>query len=343
MMIIKISPANIREVTETLQLSIGGDITEKWGVTTLTVDNTIAKGEIRTLCFDWGVNLMIYQIKFFEEVVFKIEAKEYNPIHFIYNLKGEFSHRSGIQNQEKLIGQYQNLIFTNKTAGLNFLHFKKDIELDINVLQIVRKEFLGKRMTLVSTLNQKLQDIFVDTDYDNRFVHFGNLNLKMADHVKTLHNIKLKNMIKVLNMEAKTYEILSLHIQQYDKQSQGKPLPTSLDKSELKLIRKLGEFIIKNPSLDYNLEDLSAKSGVSQSKLQDGFKFLYTRTVTEYVRCVRLETARDLIHNTDLNISEVVYSIGFTSRSYFSKIFKEKYNITPNQFKKQVVSKVFVA
>ena len=34
-----------------------------------------------------------------------------------------------------------------------------------------------------------------------------------------------------------------------------------------------------------------------------------------------------------LNISEVVYSIGFTSRSYFSKIFRRKYNCSPKQYK----------
>nr|WP_313790335.1 AraC family transcriptional regulator [Allomuricauda sp.] len=36
---------------------------------------------------------------------------------------------------------------------------------------------------------------------------------------------------------------------------------------------------------------------------------------------------------TEMNISEVVYSIGFTSRSYFSKIFKERYGLSPSEFK----------
>ncbi|MDX1318460.1 MAG: AraC family transcriptional regulator, partial [Xanthomarina gelatinilytica] len=40
-----------------------------------------------------------------------------------------------------------------------------------------------------------------------------------------------------------------------------------------------------------------------------------------------------LIKNTDMNISEVVYTIGLTSRSYFSKIFKEKYNCSPKDYK----------
>jgi AraC-like DNA-binding protein len=86
------------------------------------------------------------------------------------------------------------------------------------------------------------------------------------------------------------------------------------------------------------LEQLSIESGLSQAKIQDGFKFLYTRTVTEYVRHIRLEAARELMRNGDLNVSQVVYSIGFTSRSYFSKIFKEKYEVTPNEYRKNVLN-----
>jgi AraC-like DNA-binding protein len=43
-----------------------------------------------------------------------------------------------------------------------------------------------------------------------------------------------------------------------------------------------------------------------------------------------------MLKNTDLNISQIVYSIGFSSRSYFSKIFKEKYDISPNKLKKEL-------
>lgn len=338
-----ISADNTYDIIKQLRTSIGGEISEKWGETQLVVDSNIAKGVIRIVPFDWGVNLMIYDIRFYKEIILKIEATEFNPIRFIYNLQGEFLHRFGIEKREELIEQYQTLIFTNKTDGFNYLHFKKDVKIEVNIIQIVRKNFLKKKTTRVSSLNRKLQEIFVDTDHENRFAHHGALNLKMADHVKKLHKVKSKGMLKILKMEAKVYEILSLHIQQYNRQAQGVPLPTSLVKSELKIIRKLGESILKNPSLYYSLDELSKESGLSQAKLQDGFKFLYTRTVTEYIRHVRLESARELIKTTDLNISQIVYSIGFTSRSYFSKIFREKYGITPNQFKKEMISLVEVA
>src|SRR5690606_32887981 len=114
-------------------------------------------------------------------------------------------------------------------------------------------------------------------------------------------------------------------------------IPNSLLKDELKTIRQQAKKIMDDPSENYNLDDISRNSGLSQAKLQEGFKFLYARTVSEYIRHVRLEAARDLMNSTDLNISQIVYTIGFTSRSYFSKIFKEKYDMTPHEFKKQVV------
>jgi transcriptional regulator GlxA family with amidase domain len=159
----------------------------------------------------------------------------------------------------------------------------------------------------------------------------------LGDFVKKIKKTKGQGMVKSLKIEALVYEILSFHIQQHNTFSRGVPLPTSLSQSELKLIRSLGNKIIKEPSFDYSLDQLSSESGLSQAKLQEGFKFLYTRTVTEYVRHIRLERARDLLNQANLNISGVVYSIGFTSRSYFSKIFKEKYAITPNEYRKKVL------
>ena len=339
---IEIKAANSKEILEDFQKHIGGTILEQWSECTLIVDNDFASGSIRFIPYDWGVNLMDYSITFCDDIKLKMYAEEYNPIRFIYVLNGSFKHEFDEGKNEELIEQFHSLIFTNKTKDINYIHFRKDERLEINSIQIIRKRFLKKRTTNVSTLNEKLHEIFVDTDYENRFIHYGSLNLKMADLIKKTHNIKGEGMLRILKIEAIVYEILSLHIQQHNKLQQGVPLPTSLIKTELIKVRKLGEDILKNPAKNYSLEQLSAQSGLSQAKLQDGFKFLYTRTVTEYIRHIRLESARNLIRTTDLNISQIVYTIGFTSRSYFSKIFKEKFGITPNEFKKQITQPISI-
>ena len=326
-----------KDLLHQIQEKVGGLITEQWSEFTLSLNNEYGIGTIKYIPFDWGVNLIEFQIKFHKEINLKIKShKKFNPIRFIYNSLGSIKHRFGVDHKEVIVKQFESLIFTNKDDGYNHIIFPKDEKLDINVIQIVRKEFLKKRTTNVSTLNKKLYEIFVDTDHENRFANYGTLNLKMADLVKGLHKIKAKGMLRILKIEARVYEILSFHIQQHNRLLEGTRLPENINKTELSKIKKLSNSILKNPAKEYSLEQLSLTSGLTQLKLQEGFKFLFKKTVTEYIRHVRLELARDMLKNTDLNISQIVYSIGFSSRSYFSKIFKEKYGISPNYFKKNL-------
>ncbi|RCW92316.1 helix-turn-helix domain-containing protein [Winogradskyella arenosi] len=339
---IVIHPENTKDILTQISTHLEGEIVEEWGEFTMTLDNINGKGKITYIPFDWGVNLLDFDITFYKEFILKIEADVYNPIRFMYNLEGYFYHRFGEQLTERRTEQFQSVIFTNKIKGINYLHFPKHEKLKVNSIQIVRKDFMNKSTTNVASLNKKLHELFVDQDYENRYMHFGELNLKMADDVRKIHKVKAKGMLRVLKIEAKVYEILSLHIQQHERQTSGKELPVSLSKQELRTIKTICDCIQKEPAQPYALGDLSEAYGLSQAKLQDGFKFLYKRTVTEFIRHIRLEKARHFIKTTDLNISQIVYSIGFTSRSYFSKIFKEKYGVSPNEFKKQITAKVNV-
>lgn len=339
---IEINPKSSLNSLEQLQQSIGGNIKHLANTYILTVDNTIAKGKISYMPFDWGVHLTDFEIRFHKDFILKTSAELYNPLRFMYTMQGHFTHRFGVNNDEHPVDQFHSVIFANKDGGENYLHFPKDTNIHVNIIQVIRQAFLKKSTMNVATLNQRLHEVFVDNDSENRFVHYGSLNLKISDFIKAIKKVKGKGMVKAMQIEALVYEILAFHIQQHNKFFRGVPLPTSLSSRELKLIRKLGNKIIKDPSFNYNLDELSTSVGLSQAKLQEGFKFLYSRTVTGYVRHIRLERARDLLNQADLNISQVVYSIGFTSRSYFSKIFKEKYDITPNEYRKNVLRNMII-
>ncbi|SHJ11419.1 helix-turn-helix domain-containing protein [Aquimarina spongiae] len=330
---IKITAQSTEGTVRQIQEVIGGTIQERWGEYVLTVNNLNAHGSIKFITFDWGVNLLEYDIKFHKDYVLVMDASEYNPIHFAYCLEGHCGHRFGFQTEIRSLEQFQSVIITSKDGGYNYGYLPKEIKLEINVIQIARKKYLKKRLNNVSQLNQKLYEVFMDEDHENAFAYFGTFNLKLADKISALRKVKQKGMIRILQIEGMVYQILSMHIQQHDRAVKEEVLPTTLLKRELKIIRNLAKKIIKNVAKDYTLEQLELETGLAQAKLQEGFKLLYAKTVTEYIRHVRLEAARDLIATTEMNISEVVYTIGFSSRSYFSKIFKEKYDISPNEFK----------
>jgi len=332
---IKVSAQDTAESVEQIKNIIGGEIEERWGQHTLNVSNDKANGSIRFITFDWGVSFLELEITFFDEVTIEMDTSDYNPISFYYCLEGYCGHKFGYQAEDeiKIMEQFQSVILTNRDGGITDRYFPKDVKISQTVIQVRRKHFLRRRLNQGEELNKQLYQVFLDTDHEKVFAYYGSYNLKIAEVVQEIQKIKAKGMLHVMMVEGYVYQILSMHMMQHNKEVMNKRPQTSLLKRELKAIRKYAKKIEKNIAKDFSLEEISAETGLTQAKLQEGFKLLYNKTVTEYIRHARLELARDYIANTEMNISEVVYSIGFTSRSYFSKIFKEKYGLSPSEFK----------
>ncbi|MGG8494957.1 helix-turn-helix domain-containing protein [Tenacibaculum sp. TC6] len=332
---IHITAKNTEETVKQLQKAIGGNLSEHWGEYVLQVNNEHAFGSITFITFEWGGSLLEYNITFFEDLVLQMDTSEYNPIHFIYTLEGYSFHRFNLEENKRKLEQFQSVIITSKNDGQNYVYFEKNNKLHINSIQVNRVKFLKKRLNDGSVLNQRLYEVFHDQQHENVFAYFGTYNLKLANLIKQLNSVKQKGIIRILMKEGIIYQILSEHMLQHDKDIVRKRKPdTSLTKKELRLIRKTAQKISKNISEEYNVEEMANGLGITQAKLQEGFKLLFSRTVIEYIRHVRLEEARNMLNNTDYNISQIVYSIGFSSRSYFSKIFKRKYGISPSKFLK---------
>ena len=52
---------------------------------------------------------------------------------------------------------------------------------------------------------------------------------------------------------------------------------------------------------------------------------------TGFIHAVRLQKAKDLLQNTDLNVNEVAYEVGYKDPSYFSRKFTETYGMNPSR------------
>lgn len=336
---IKIKKKTLKNSILAIQKQLGGELSEKWGEYSLNIDNHLAKGCMRFFNFNWGVSLFEINLIFFEEVSILTDTLLTRPIHFSYCLNGNMKHRFRNEESFRDLEQYHSVILAGGSESIEHVsQFPKDIHIELCNIQIRRLQFLKKRNNNVNYLSDKLNELFVNSKKADNFSYFGAIDLKMADHVERLQNIDSEGIIRTLQMEGEVHQLLSLFIEQHNNSENNIKNLVNLSKKELQSIRRQAEKIVEEPSKDYSLSSISRVSGLSQAKLQEGFKFLYAKTVTEYIRHVRLEEARDLISNSELNISEIVYSIGFTSRSYFSKIFKEKYNVTPNDYRKEVHS-----
>ena len=87
---------------------------------------------------------------------------------------------------------------------------------------------------------------------------------------------------------------------------------------------------------DFSVADLSKKLSLSRSQLYRKVKALLGQSISDYIQNTRLQRAESYLQDESLSIAEIAYSVGYTSPDYFSTAFKNKYNLTPSQFRKEV-------
>jgi len=75
-------------------------------------------------------------------------------------------------------------------------------------------------------------------------------------------------------------------------------------------------------------------SGKTREHLTRKLKAYYNITPTEFVNELKLEYCANLLLTSNLPVVDVCYSCGFENLSWFYKIFRKKYGITPSKYRK---------
>ncbi|WP_281614839.1 AraC family transcriptional regulator [Flammeovirga sp. SubArs3] len=96
------------------------------------------------------------------------------------------------------------------------------------------------------------------------------------------------------------------------------------------------ESIIDKHLLDstFSVSEIEKQIGVSRPVLLSQFKRVKGTTLVNYIKLERLKKASLLLINTNKNISEVAYQVGFSDPKYFSRAFRIEYGETPTEYRK---------
>ncbi|MGQ1889609.1 hybrid sensor histidine kinase/response regulator transcription factor [Thermophagus sp. OGC60D27] len=102
------------------------------------------------------------------------------------------------------------------------------------------------------------------------------------------------------------------------------------DKLFVKKVISLIERNIANP--DFSVEVISKTLGISTTHLYRKLKSITGQSTRDILNNYRMQKAANMLKNKDGNITEVMYAVGFTSLSSFSKSFKAKFGMSPKEF-----------
>jgi signal transduction histidine kinase/ligand-binding sensor domain-containing protein/DNA-binding response OmpR family regulator len=140
---------------------------------------------------------------------------------------------------------------------------------------------------------------------------------------RELH-IRIKNLI---NLRKKLQEIYSANT--ITSIAKSKHKLKGIDAQFMDRILKVIEEHISEE--EFTIENFGNEVGMSRSQMFRKIKALTGKSCSVYLRSVRLAKAKAMLQNHEATVSEIAYSVGFGSPSYFAHCFKEEYGYVPSE------------
>ena len=146
------------------------------------------------------------------------------------------------------------------------------------------------------------------------------------------HLIKQENFHSDYFVNAKILELI-YHVKKDGVHNQNAKA-NSL-KKENKAIQNAITFIKQNYQEEVTLKSLGKLTGYSPNHFQRIFTLIIGVSPQSYLESVRINQSKYLLTNKELSISDIAYSCGFSSQSYFCKVFKKHTLLTPYEFRQK--------
>ena len=107
----------------------------------------------------------------------------------------------------------------------------------------------------------------------------------------------------------------------------------TVDEAAQKRVQLMMQYIHENYKHGLSLNEIASHIGVSKSTALHLFqRFLHT-TPVNYLIEYRLQAASRLLKNTNKKVKTIAYESGFHNVDYFCRLFKNRYHVTPSEYR----------
>lgn len=280
-----------------------------------------------------GVKLRIADFTIDHDINVNFELKR-PPIIFWNMLSGNNTIRIGGGHSKKEFIRKEpgmcGISFLPHTCGI--VHYPKNQRICMVGIQMA-PYILGK------ILNHRLKGIpqkfcrVINGAEDKIFYNNNTLTPMMHIALQQIINCSYEGDIRQIYLEGKVMELVAMKLAGNNKS--GLPeFSKSTDEEKIRLAR---DILIKDLENMPSLRDLAKSVGLTHTRLSRGFRNIYGMSVFSYLRAYRLNYARMLLQDKDMNITEVAYASGFSGPSHFAKDFFKCYGVQPKLYRKQIL------
>lgn len=203
---------------------------------------------------------------------------------------------------------FNNAKMHNIVFSYSLLFQQNSLLYDKYILDLLDSKFIYLKIDSSSSINQTLYSI-----YNNFILKEENWELQIFLNIAKFWSFIYKN--KNLLTESPNSKIASL--------------------SHARLKRMI-QFITTNYKSKRTLEDIAKSANISKSEALRCFAFHTKTTPIDYLNNYRINISIKLISDTTDSISDISSSLGFSSPSYFNKVFKKTTGYTPGSLRNKL-------
>ncbi|WP_246848925.1 AraC family transcriptional regulator [Aquimarina sp. U1-2] len=336
---IKIRDHTTHNVIFELAQSLGVEYDKSDHECCVQIPKEIGSGYVRSFQFDFGVGVIETDYLLKKDLHFELKKGVVHPLKILFNRESGFFHKFENDQDFNEVKRLENAMISSTTKNNHIFKIPANTPICIFSLEINRKKFEQKIESFLPEMNEDLIDLFRDVNGIKLFFYKKYYSLDISKFISEFVECELSGFMRYVYLEGKAYEILTHQLKQYLDDLNEPEKRLILRQATIESIEEAVAIIKDEIDSIGSIVNLAQRVGLNQNTLQNGFKHLYNTSVNEYIKNHRIETAKELMESSDLNITQITYKVGINSRSYFSKLFKKRFGVNPKQYLNQVRNK----
>ncbi len=168
--------------------------------------------------------------------------------------------------------------------------------------------------------NENLLSLTMKANPECEYLHF-----QIMQNIRTMGKLEMDCLV----MELLHHVVAIVNNDTYDFE-----IDAALKKFHLPTVEHAKAYIHNNFTADISLQEISTYSCVSPFHFSRIFKKITGFSPIQYLQSIRLKHSEMLLRNTAMPITDIAFSSGFATGEYFATVFKQKYKISPTQYRR---------
>jgi len=299
----------MKEFAERFRLSYSDNLLE--------FDNDMGKGFIKTVDIEEDFRVVVNRIDLNKSLTIRKNASNYSNDFVVFRFK-------------YIIASDKNYL-SNVQVVNNGVPTEDLIEDNTSICYLAISIKTHKLLNLLE-LDKEVNELasFI-SNFDKPFLYQEVITHKMKNVIRELLEHKNNDRLEKFYFKTKVSELIYEFFSRLFRRTNFNFI--SINKKDIEKILRIEKIILKDLSIPPVLPELARTIGMSETKMKALFKKIFEESIYNYYSSARMiEAASILKNNRDIAVSEVGYSLGFSSLSHFSKMFKRYMGMNPKQY-----------